>query len=151
MLDHRDVMVALAKDQGWRRGIELGIGQGLLLSRLLNAGVNMIGVDLGLREDRRAKQETIARKHPSTCRMFWMATRDAADKVDNGWADFLFIDAAHSYRSVKEDIERWSRKVRPGGWIGGHDYHPKFPGVIQAVNEAFQEIAQLPHYVWAAI
>lgn len=52
--------------------------------------------------------------------------------------DFVFLDADHSYEGCKSDIEAWSSKVKPGGWLGGHDYEntgfPKF-GVTRAVNE----------------
>jgi hypothetical protein len=36
--------------------------------------------------------------------------------------DFVFIDANHSYDSVKEDINLWYPKVRKGGLVMGHDY-----------------------------
>jgi uncharacterized Rossmann fold enzyme len=52
--------------------------------------------------------------------------------------DFVFIDADHSYEGCKADIAAWAPKVKPGGWLGGHDYEntafPKF-GVTRAVNE----------------
>lgn len=48
--------------------------------------------------------------------------------------DFVFIDAAHDYRSVKADIEAWLPKCK--GIIAGHDY-PAYPGVVQAVEEIF--------------
>lgn len=52
--------------------------------------------------------------------------------------DFVFIDADHSYEGCKADIEAWAPKIKPGGWLCGHDYEnggfPKF-GVTQAVND----------------
>ena len=36
--------------------------------------------------------------------------------------DFIYIDANHSYDFVKEDLELWYPKVKPGGWVMGHDY-----------------------------
>jgi hypothetical protein len=52
--------------------------------------------------------------------------------------DFVFLDADHSYEGLSADIDAWAPKVKPGGWLGGHDYEntgfPKF-GVTQAVNE----------------
>jgi len=39
--------------------------------------------------------------------------------------DFIYIDANHTYESVKQDIELWYPKVRIGGLIGGHDYLPR--------------------------
>lgn len=61
---------------------------------------------------------------------------DAAREI-NLPLDYVFIDGDHSYEGVKRDIAAWLPKIRPGGWIGGHDYGSHFPGVDQAVKEAF--------------
>jgi len=61
----------------------------------------------------------------------------AAEHTDHEY-DFVFLDADHSYEGCKADIEAWSPKVKPGGWLGGHDYqNPNFPkfGVTKAVDE----------------
>lgn len=147
MHDHRDLIAQLATEKAWRRGVEVGLGRGILFRRLLALGVEMIGVDLGLRPDRKAMQEAIAEEWP--CRIFWMASTEAAGKVEDGWADFVFIDAAHSYQAVKADLEAWRPKVKAGGWFGGHDYHSAHPGVIRAVDEAFGDrVEVLPYWVW---
>jgi hypothetical protein len=36
--------------------------------------------------------------------------------------DFVFIDGNHSFEYVVEDIAQWSKKVRKGGIVSGHDY-----------------------------
>lgn len=36
--------------------------------------------------------------------------------------DFVYIDADHSYDYVMTDIILWTRRVRPGGIVSGHDY-----------------------------
>jgi predicted O-methyltransferase YrrM len=49
---------------------------------------------------------------------------------------FVFLDADHSYESVKADIAAWWPKVAPGGRIAGHDYSTgRYPGVRQAADE----------------
>ena len=64
----------------------------------------------------------------------------AADVVANfrdETFEFVYIDGAHDYKNVLNDIMQWLPKVKKGFYIGGHDYHnTKFPGVVQAVNEA---------------
>jgi hypothetical protein len=35
--------------------------------------------------------------------------------------DFIYVDANHSYEAVKADLAAWLPKVKPGGFIGGHD------------------------------
>lgn len=70
-----------------------------------------------------------------------MWSHEAAEKIADESLDAVFIDAEHTYSGVKTDIELWWPKVKPGGWIGGHDYDnlPRFPGVRRAVDEAFPD------------
>lgn len=63
---------------------------------------------------------------------------EAAAAAQYAGYDFVFIDADHSYEGCAADIESWLSKIKPGGWIGGHDYqNPDFPqfGVTRAVDE----------------
>ena len=136
--DHREVMAVLAAERGWKRGIELGLGSGLLFHRFLQLGIEMIGVDIGKRLARRRMVEAMAERHPGQVRnVHWTSTAEAAARIPDGWADFIFIDAGHSYEACAADIEAYLPKLAHGGWFGGHDYHQAFPGVIRAVNEAF--------------
>jgi predicted O-methyltransferase YrrM len=61
---------------------------------------------------------------------------EAADRFPDKTFYVVFLDAAHQYEKFKADILAWLPKVRPGGWIGGHDY-PGRPGVKKAVDEIF--------------
>lgn len=59
-------------------------------------------------------------------------------------ADFVFIDGAHDYQSVRRDIVLYHAMVRkPGGIISGHDYAPGFEGLMKAVDEYFQGGAKI--------
>lgn len=53
--------------------------------------------------------------------------------------EFVYIDAAHDYDSVKADIHAWWPIVKIGGYIGGHDYSESWPGVVRAVDEFFSD------------
>ena len=61
---------------------------------------------------------------------------DGAKHYDDNSLDFVFIDAAHDYESVKKDINAWFSKVKKGGIIAGHDYS-WCADVNKAVNEFF--------------
>ena len=64
-----------------------------------------------------------------------MTSMEAAAIVPDGSLDFVYIDGLHEFDPVMRDIIYWSRKVRPGGIIAGHDYYEFYQGgVIQAVN-----------------
>lgn len=69
-----------------------------------------------------------------------MPSVEAAKLYENESLDFVFIDANHQYKWVKEDIQAWLPKVKKGGYIGGHDYSDSdgHKGVVQAVNESFE-------------
>lgn len=60
---------------------------------------------------------------------------EAAQDFENDSIEIVFIDAAHEYEPVKEDINAWLPKVRKGGIIAGHDY--LLPSVKKAVDEIF--------------
>lgn len=65
---------------------------------------------------------------------------DPATSLPNFKPDFVYIDAEHSYESVKKDIDLWWSKLTPFGVLSGHDYSKEFPGVRQAVNEFVESI-----------
>lgn len=71
----------------------------------------------------------------------------AASLYPDDHFDFVFIDAAHDYESVKKDIEAWWPKVKQCGIISGHDYCVSWPGVMKAVNEKFRS-AIINKNVW---
>ena len=47
---------------------------------------------------------------------------DAVKEFKDNSLDFVYIDANHELPFVIEDLFYWSKKVKPGGIISGHDY-----------------------------
>ena len=65
-------------------------------------------------------------------------SHNAANQFTNCSIDYIMLDAGHSYEDVKDDINYWYNKIKPGGWISGDDYGGSFfPGVTQAADEFF--------------
>jgi len=62
-------------------------------------------------------------------------SQNCADKFQDKSYDFVYIDGAHDYQSVKKDIELYLPKLRKGCWIGGHDYMVDGYGVTKAVHK----------------
>ena len=61
---------------------------------------------------------------------------EAAKAVEDKTVDFIYIDGDHSYEAVKADLEAWLPKMRPGGFLSGHDYFAsRQPHVVRAVDE----------------
>jgi len=75
---------------------------------------------------------------------------EAADAVEDDSQDLIFIDAAHDYASVLEDIAAWRPKLRDGGILAGHDFQHKFPSVMDAVADSFNlmVVQVAPDSVW---
>lgn len=71
---------------------------------------------------------------------------NVADQIPNNFADIIFIDADHSYESVKKDILKYTPKLKTTGLLTGHDID--YPGVNQAVNELIKNFDVGPNYVW---
>ena len=144
-------------------GAELGVWKGkmsyFLLSELPNLNLHMVdrwappeegdsyhtsGSQMALcntKDFDRVYAEAMAKVFPFKDRaiVYEMTTVGAALNVDNGMFDFVFIDADHSYEGVRNDIAAWKDKVKPGGWLCGHDWkNIKKGNVEKAVREFFK-------------
>ena len=75
-----------------------------------------------------------------------MSSVEAAETYSDNSLDFVFIDAAHDYDSVKQDIISWLPKVKKGGIISGHDY-PHLP-VRRSVNELLTKVGFIGACWW---
>ena len=72
--------------------------------------------------------------------------------------DFVYIDANHKFDYIMEDLIEWSRKVRFGGMISGHDFSYYIgQQVVEAVDvyskvhgikELFMTDEQDPSFFW---
>ena len=60
------------------------------------------------------------------------SSEDWAEKFEDGFFDYLYLDADHSKKSVLADLKSWYPKVKNGGIIAGHD-------VYCDQNNAFRE------------
>jgi predicted O-methyltransferase YrrM len=50
-----------------------------------------------------------------------MKSDDAAEILEDGVYDFVFIDGDHSIKAVLNDLDRYVSKIRKGGILAGHD------------------------------
>ena len=96
----------------------------------------------------RAKNEGLISKYHYMCRFMILFPKfkllrlpsiEACKLFDDLYLDLVFIDANHSYVSVKEDILHWMPKIKKGGILCGHDYciasKCRHIGVKKAVDE----------------
>ena len=64
-----------------------------------------------------------------------MDSTEAANYIEDGSQDGAFLDSDHSLPGARKAIQDYLPKIKPGGWIAGHDYGVKGWGVTRAVDE----------------
>ena len=164
-----EIIAGLCLINGFRNGAEIGVSKGRFTTFLCATmtDMRMLAVDLWAPQSNNfgvGAQTYSNWDHETSYREFkaqaadwfgprvtiWrMSSLEAAKGVRDESLDFVFIDADHSYKAVKADIEAWWPKIRKGGMMSGHDYHPdKWPGVVKAVDERFNIKALFPDAVW---
>lgn len=147
-------------------GVEVGVERGLF-SKIIcshNPRVKLFGVDPWKKEHSDGRY--VSRYSQDRINTFidnaniltkgynWTPIRkfsvDAAKDFEGESLDFVYIDAAHDYESVVEDIKAWYPKVKMGGIISGHDYADIVGfGVVRAVDE-FVNLYSLDLVIWNA-
>lgn len=65
-----------------------------------------------------------------------MTSEEAAAGMDDGCLDLVYVDAIHKIGDARDDYLRWIKKIRKGGYIGGHDFCGFWGEVVDAVLEA---------------
>ncbi len=76
-------------------------------------------------------------------RILRMTSEEAAREIADASLDFVYLDARHDYKSVKEDIALWYPKVKPGGVLAGHDYlEGSIKGTVFGVKPAVDEFVR---------
>jgi len=71
-------------------------------------------------------------------------SHNAARLIPDASVAAVYIDADHRYPAVKQDCTIWPPKIKPGGYICGHDYTESQPECVQAINEVLGK----PHKVY---
>lgn len=67
--------------------------------------------------------------------------------LDESSFDVLFVDGDHDYNATLEDLRAWSRFVRPGGIVAGHDiFNPVNDAVTLAVEDFLKDKNQVVNF-----
>lgn len=123
------------KEMGYRVGVEIGVQRGAFTRRLLKAGLRVYAVDPWMAykdywaftgyQNHQNKVYEAARKNLApfpNCVILKQKSMDAVKDFKDESIDFVYIDGHHGFKFVTEDIYEWSKKVKKGGCISGHDY-----------------------------
>ena len=131
-------------------GAEVGVFRGLNAIKILNASdCYLYCIDcwkaVGRRKAKhqgRYYRQAKSNLNPylDRCKIIRKYSMQAVEDFRDESLDFVYIDANHSFDFVMMDIIKWSKKVRPGGIVSGHDYYKsRREGVVTAVNAYVKE------------
>lgn len=132
----REAMAGLFAELRFSRGVEVGVRDGGYSLTLMEniPGLVLYGVDPyepheGYRDHtRKSTFEGFEKEaHDKLDRadgynFIRKYSSEALELFDDNSLDFVYIDGDHSFYEATHDIEKWSKKVRPGGIVSGDDY-----------------------------
>jgi hypothetical protein len=148
----------LTRKLGFRKGAEIGVWKGDFSAHFCrsNPRVHMLCIDpwtqyegwvdpKGVHPDsvrmlEGAHREAVTRLSGFYCTIIRARSTEAARDVSNRSLDFVYIDGNHGYDAVLQDLAVWSKKIRPGGFLSGHDYRESSakPSIeVKAAVDAF--------------
>jgi hypothetical protein len=125
----RDELPRFFREMCYNTGVEVGIWEGEYTEKFCKEGFKMFGIDpWKARGNQNQDQQdarcirAIERLKNYDCDVIRKRSMQAITDFEDESLDFVYIDGDHSYRFVVEDIREWSKKVRKGGIVSGHDY-----------------------------
>ena len=159
---NREDLPGFFKEMGYKVGVEIGVYKGWYTRKFCEAGLKMFGVDPWMvskeyHEKQGQGRQDFLYDHASRymadydCELIRKTSMDAVKDFEDESIDFVYIDGHHGFKYVTEDIYEWSKKVKKGGIVSGHDYalsthsfdfnNPfvlQVPYVLPAYTEAFR-------------
>ena len=126
-------MAETLAELGFNEGVEVGVAHGQHSEILCKANpkLKLHLVDIWMDYEgytiytgRTGKYYRIAKRRliPYDCVWIQKFSMDAVKDFDDESLDFVYIDAAHDFQNVVNDICEWTKKVKIGGVVFGHDY-----------------------------
>lgn len=156
----------MLKERGVKVGVEVGTDHGKYAHQLLNAIPELTlycvdpylpyteGDEVHNEEEieqiyEEAKFRVEADNFPRGL-IIRKTSMEAVKRFDDNYLDFVFIDGNHDFEHCYEDIVEWTKKVKPGGIVAGHDYKVdpvNNYGVIEAVTRYVEENHIAPLFI----
>lgn len=149
-MNNKQILAKILQNNGYESGAEVGVAGGHMSEIILenNPQVtkyfaidpwetyeeNKRGGKQEQHDDNLKLTHEKLDKYPSVTYIRAYST-DAMCEFEKESLDFIFIDGNHDFDYVLEDVIGWTRKVRKGGIVAGHDfYHFNNSGVIEAIT-----------------
>lgn len=146
--DHRKLWLEkIVKDNNFTVGVELGVHEGITFIHMQETcpDLTWYGIDLWTHRPIFERWYHVLKSQFNDL-IIKESTFTAHRLFEDQSVDLVFIDADHRYESVKRDITNWLPKIKPGGYISGHDINQTY--TQQAVKETIEEYETGPDLIW---
>jgi len=147
----RNVMAEVFKEFGFKIGAEVGVYRGdysqILLDTIPDLKLYLVDPWFTLtageysHQGKQRRNFMFARQRLVNRNVEYIvkSSQDALVDIPDDSLDFVYIDADHTFDHAMLDLIGWSKKVRKGGIVSGHDYlHHSMSnmvfGVVTAVD-----------------
>jgi predicted O-methyltransferase YrrM len=123
---------------GFKRGVEVGTERGkyakVLCDRIPGLRLYTIDPYLYYDDDKGYKDNLTQKDHdnnfreakerlaPYKCTIIRAFSLKAVHNFEDNSLDFVYIDGNHRLEYVVSDLVEWTKKVKPGGIVAGHDW-----------------------------
>lgn len=155
--DHRKYFLEkMIRKNQYKIGAELGVQYGFTYCHLIETfdDLTMIGVDtwaakhemnLPISDTGESLNKEMyyhllewSKNYGDRVKLIRDYTDEAVKTIADESLDFVFVDAGHSFQCAASDIKHWTKKIRKGGMLAGHDvdmsyvrtavslYHPRY-------------------------
>lgn len=153
----RNDLATLFAELGYTTGAEVGVEKGVYSAILCSANpkLHLYCIDSwkwyeGYKENNTLMDcnftDAKKRLERFNCTFLRQFSLEAIKSFQDGSLDFVYLDANHDLVHVLDDIYHWTRKVRIGGIIAGHDYR-----YVVFRDKDGKKIKNLTHHVVEAV
>lgn len=167
----RDNLAEIFAELNFNEGAEIGVELGLYSEVLLKAnpelhlncidpwsagayepGIHAVDSEQSVYDGR--YQEAVERLAPYNATIIRKPSLEALDQFPDESLDFVYIDANHDFPNFVNDLHQWTKKVKIGGIVSGHDYavfsYKKHNHVKRALDAYARSYRMIPLFIIGA-
>lgn len=120
----RDDLPQFFKEMGYQVGAEIGVLKGEFSEKFCREGLKLYAIDpwgIAKLDAQFEQTKQLLLPYPN-CTIIRKTSMEAVEDFEDESLDFVYIDGNHSFRYIAEDLVEWTKKIKKGGIVSGHDY-----------------------------
>lgn len=130
----RDDLPQFFLDVGFKVGAEIGVDKGEFSEKIAKSGLKLYSIDPWQYDENYHESpiqkrldflyehtQRVLNPYPNVS-IIRKTSVEAVREFEDESLDFVYIDGNHQFKYIAEDLSLWSKKVKKGGIICGHDY-----------------------------